>query len=268
MGEAIAHPIDPNHFFYLVYLPTARSRMVRWYVPASDESQRLADISRRTLARMLTEKSPLDEAEARMLAALDPREVSRFAGKYSWRSTTGRWIPCRRTPPSRCKSPKSGWVGGRGGSARSASGWPSTARKMPCRVCWRRRPRSGFFPPRPGLPSTCPRLALLSLASRDPWPETDAFLASLLGDRRPLRAGRRTSELGATAAAVLLGRHGEEPGEFALEEVPEPQMSLMHVTGYRFASEDARKHVQTWWERTKGGASAAPPRKKSPGANQ
>ena len=36
VGKAIAHPIDPNHFFYLVYLPTARSRMVRSYVPASD----------------------------------------------------------------------------------------------------------------------------------------------------------------------------------------------------------------------------------------
>ena len=51
VGEAIAHPIDPNRFFYPVYLPTARSRMVRSYVPASDESQRLADISRRTLVR-------------------------------------------------------------------------------------------------------------------------------------------------------------------------------------------------------------------------
>ncbi len=268
VGEAIAHPIDPNHFFYLVYLPTARSRMVRSYVPASDESQRLADISRRTLARMLTEKSPLDEAEARMLAALDPREVSRFAGKYFLAVDDGPLdpVPAHAAIPLQEPQERLGGWPGRFGTICVWLAVDGTKDAVPGLLEATAKKR--FLPSTPRAPFDLPRLALLSLASRDPWPETDAFLASLLGDRRPLRAGRRTSELGATAAAVLLGRHGEEPGEFALEEVPEPQMSLMHVTGYRFASEDARKHVQTWWERTKGGANAAPPRKKSPGANQ
>ena len=62
----------------------------------------------------------------------------------------------------------------------------------------------------------------------------------------------RFPEVGATAAAVLLGRHGEQPDEFGLEGVPEPQMNLMHVTGYRFATEDARKKVENWWQQTRG----------------
>jgi hypothetical protein len=115
-----------------------------------------------------------------------------------------------------------------------------------------------FLPPMPSAPFDLPWLALLSLAARDPWPETDAFLANLLGNKQSLKVGWKTPELGATAAAVLLRRHGEEPGAFALEEVSGPQMEAMHVTGYRFATEDARKNVQGWWERTQGKAKAPP----------
>ena len=115
-----------------------------------------------------------------------------------------------------------------------------------------------FLPPTPRAPFDLPRLALLSLAQRDPWPETNAFLASLLGDRRSLQAGRSFPEMGATAAAVLLGRHGEQPGEFGLEGVPEPQMNMMHVAGYRFATEDGRKKVESWWQRTRGEAKTPP----------
>ena len=101
------------------------------------------------------------------------------------------------------------------------------------------------------------RLTALSLASRDPWPETDAFLAGLLASKQPLgqspTVNRKTPvpEVGATAAAVLLGRHDRRPAEFALEQVPEPLILTLHVVGYRFAKEDARKKVQAWWDRPK-----------------
>ena len=82
VGEAVPHPTTSNYFYHMVYLPTARSRMARLYAPEGDEAERLAAISRRTLSRMLAEKRTLSEPELQMLFALDPTEVSRFAGKY------------------------------------------------------------------------------------------------------------------------------------------------------------------------------------------
>ena len=51
---------------------------------------------------------------------------------------------------------------------------------------------------------------------------------------------------------MLLNRHDMSPAQFALEQVPEPEMLTMHVVGYHFDREDARKKVLAWWEQTKG----------------
>jgi hypothetical protein len=263
VGEAIPHPTNSNCFYYMVYLPTARSRMARLYAPEGDDAQRLAAISRRTLARVLAEKHPMNEAEVEMLSALDPGEVSRFAGKYFLLVDDRSLDPAPPRPGSPFDAPPRDGLGGRPGRFGTICRWLAVnGTKDAVPGLLEAMAKKRFLPPTRRAPFDLPWLALLSLAARDPWPETDAFLADLLGNKRSLKVRTNAPELGATAAAVLLGRHGKQPGEFDLEEVPEPHMYLMHVPGYRFAAEDGRKRVRAWWDQTKGRTKAAPPKGK------
>jgi hypothetical protein len=225
--------------------------MVRWYLPDPEMSQRLAAISRETLSRILAEKRPLIDAEVQMLLGLDPVEVSRFAGKY--------FLTVDDSPLEQVQD-RLGGRPGRFGTMCVCLAIDGTKDAVPGLLEAMAQKR--ILAPTPSAPFDLPWVALLSIAERDPWPETDPFLANLLHDRRSLKVlGGRLPELGATAAAVLLRRHGGKPGDFGLEEVPEPHLYSMHLVGYRFANEDARKKVQLWWERTKGQAKAAASRK-------
>ena len=102
----------------------------------------------------------------------------------------------------------------------------------------------------PVLCSTCPGWPCSAFVLGDPWPETDAFLANLLGDRRSLQAGMRFPESGCDRGGL-----GTRPAWRAARRVRPRRSSraadeLMHVTGYRFATEDARKKVENWWQQT------------------
>ncbi len=62
-----------------------------------------------------------------------------------------------------------------------------------------------------------PWIAALSIARRDPWPEVDTWLESLIDRREPITfGGDAQCELGATAAAILITRHGETVERFNL----------------------------------------------------
>ena len=74
-----------------------------------------------------------------------------------------------------------------------------------------------FLPATNHAPYRLHWLAALSIAARDPWPEVDAWLADRIGQSEPLVGSEASApELGATAAALLLGRHGQSPGAFGL----------------------------------------------------
>ena len=105
-----------------------------------------------------------------------------------------------------------------------------------------------FLPPTLLAPYRLEWLAALSIAARDPWSGVDVWLADRIDQPEPLMEGpSAAAELGATAAAVLLKRHGQAPAGFGLLSVPELLMNHLNVNGYRFSGKDARAKVQQWW---------------------
>ena len=81
VGLAIPHPHPslPGAFFHLVNLPTPRRRMVyEQSTGQGSDATRLAEISRRTLDKVLLEKRKLTDREIVILATLSRAEVSRF----------------------------------------------------------------------------------------------------------------------------------------------------------------------------------------------
>jgi len=258
VGEAFPHPRQENAFFHLVSLPTPRRRMAYVSCGNADEQKRLAALSRRTLDNVLADKRPLSEPELLMLEQLDPAEVSRFAGRYfllvddSGMSQSGvRRLGGR---PSRF-----GMICARLAVDGGKDAMPGLAEAIA---------KNRFLPPTLLAPYRLEWLAALAIAARDPWPEVDAWLANCI-DRRELlmevKPGTATVlthdsadglierklfaiEVGATAAATLLNRHGQKPAEFGLLPTTEALMNHLHVDGYNFGGEEARKKVQKWWK--------------------
>ena len=81
---AIGYPDHPgkDRMFYLTNLPTARRRLLYEYQVKRDEAVRLREISERTVDHFLANKLVLDQTQVLVLAQLDPRISSKFAGKY------------------------------------------------------------------------------------------------------------------------------------------------------------------------------------------
>ena len=107
-----------------------------------------------------------------------------------------------------------------------------------------------FLPPTADAPYRLGWLAALAIAHRDPWPETDAWLARLL-DREELllQKSGNAPELAATAAALLVKRHQQDPAQFGLEPCGAEAFTDAGLTGYRFHSGANRQKVQQWWNR-------------------
>jgi hypothetical protein len=129
-----------------------------------------------------------------------------------------------------------------------------------------------FFPPTTLAPYRLPWLAALSIASRDPWPGVDDWLAERIASHTSLNESRPATfkagatpqpkgidnpknilgpELGATAAAMLLTRHGRMASEYGLLPVADPLLKKRRLNGYRFEDEASRNKVQQWWKETK-----------------
>ena len=108
--------------------------------------------------------------------------------------------------------------------------------------------KNRFLPPTLLAPYRLDLLAALAIADHDPWPGADAWLADHIGQAESLIEGHEAGpELGATAAAILLKRHGQNPAAFGIlpldQELPKP----FRVSGCRFRSKDAAAKVQEWW---------------------
>ncbi len=241
VGVAFPHPKQPGAFFHLVNLPTPQRRSDYKRFVETDEAKRLAAISRRTLDRMLSERRELSEAELLMLAQLDPTEVSRFAGQY---------FPLVEDKPLSAER-KPGSVAGMGRPSRFGMicrqlAMDGTKEAAPGLL--KAIQQGSFLPPTSKAPYHLHWIAALSIASRDPWPEADRWLAGLISRDDPLVEGYENGpQLGATAAGMLLRRHQGSAKELGLQSVIAAQLARWPIDPYRFPSTEVRDKVQQWW---------------------
>ena len=240
VGVAFPHPQQEGAIFHLVNLPTPRRRMAYTHYVQTDEAKRLAALSRRTFDRILESKRLLGEPELLMLGQLDPAEASRFAGKYFFAVDDGR-LPNSGMPRLGGQPSRFGMICVQLALDGTKDAMPGLTEAIA---------KGRFLPPTAVAPYRLQWFAAFSIAARDPWPEIDAWLAEQIASRETLILIRATggAEVGATAAAMLLARHNRPLAGFDLQPVADPMLNRLHVNGYRFASEDARKRVQQWWE--------------------
>lgn len=220
--------------FLLVNLPTPRRRMAYEYYVQRPERLRLAEISQRTLDAILRQQRPLSTREVLMLEHLDAVAVSRFVGPYLRQSKSdppanpaelGDWTEGTSLHTLLCS------VVARIGTHEAVEGLTQAIEAG--------RFQPGGPPPRNRLPW----LAALSIAARDPWPEVDAWLARLIPSREQLSADDSPTDVGASAAALLVSRHGAMPAAFGLSHNPANPLE------YRFAEPRQRQEVLDWWAR-------------------
>ena len=257
VGVAIPHPHKEGAMFHLVNLPTPRRRMAYEYYLKTDESRRLAELCHRTLAQ---------DAQG--------EETSLAAGDGDVRAVRCRRAlgVCRQVlqPGQRRTVAPRGVDGLRPLRIRAPTPLrPSTARPcessrhgmLACRLVTlgNHRAMAGllaaldagrFLPPTADPPYRLGWLAALAIAHRDPRPGTDAWLAGLV-ERKELLVEKSgdAPELAATAAALLLKRHQQEPSLFGLEPCGAEVLTEAGLTGYRFHSAADRQKVRQWWNR-------------------
>jgi hypothetical protein len=242
VGEAIPHPRQDGAFFHLVSLPTPRRRMAYTSSGNADEQKRLAALSRRTLDHVLTDKRSLSEPELLMLDQLDSVEVSRFACRY--------FLLVDDSSTSRSGVRRLGGRPSRFGMICVRLAVDGRKEAMPGLV--EAIAKNRFLPPSLLAPYRLELLAALSIAGRDPWPGVDAWLADHIAKSELLVEGLSpAAELGATAAALLLKRHGRKPSAYGLLPVEEALIEHLKVNGYRFGSKDARAKIEQWWQQEK-----------------
>jgi len=257
VAVAIPHPKYPGAFFHLVNLSTPRHKMAYACLTEVDEGKRLAEITRRTLQRFLAARQRLSLEELALLEHLDPNEVSRFAGEY-FLVVDDQAIPERAV----------GGSGGRPAAERAAGHLPystlGSRHGVLCAVLATEGTRAAvpglleaiqrkrFLSPTGKAQYRVPWIAALAIARRDPWPSVDQWLAQILGRTHPLVVGDGDLDLGATAAGVLLARHGEEPGQFGLKEIEDALLDNVDLTGYRFETSADRERVKRWWSEQQG----------------
>ncbi len=235
---AIPHPNPAVEvMFYLVNLPTPRHRLRYAYHLRRDEADRLMEISQHTLDYFLAQRKQLDETHVLLLLHLDPRAVSRFAGAYF------------QAVPDKPITPTGGELGGR-----------FTLHSAVCAVLARvgtnaaipaieKLARSDQMDePNHENPFHIAWIAALSIAKRDPWPEVDSWLAGLIDEREPMIINTDpVPDLGATAAGLLLARHGVSPYTFDLEPAGNNAFDRSRFAGFHFTSDAGREAVRRWW---------------------
>ncbi|MHB8902450.1 MAG: hypothetical protein ACYC6Y_27125, partial [Thermoguttaceae bacterium] len=113
--------------------------------------------------------------------------------------------------------------------------------------------RGRALPPTPEVPYRFDRLAALAIARRDPWTDVDAWLRSVMTRNEPLidRTGDGP-QLGATAAAILLRRHGASPDSFGLVPCGDAIVRQCCAVGYRYAAVAGADQIAGWWSQRGG----------------
>jgi hypothetical protein len=246
---ALPHPIPQEVMFHLTNLPTPRLRLRYQYDVERDDATRLRELSQRTVDYYLAQKRPLDEGQVLVLSQLDPRIVSRFVGPY-FQAVPNQ--PLLTTPSGEL---------GRLSTLHAAICYPltrfGTHEAVPALEQLARGGQLGKQTSE--NPFQIAWIAALSIAQRDPWPEVDTWLASLLDDTTPLAVSIDPRPLlGATAAAVLLDRHGASMQSFGLDMTAEANFGASRFIGYRYVSDKDRQDIRRWWENFKKAKAAEP----------
>jgi hypothetical protein len=249
VGVAIPHPRPERSeqlavFFHLTNLPTPRRRL--WYEQYVDvdEGQRLAAITRRTLERVIEEGRPLSDGELRLLDYLDADEISAYAGKYLM-TIEDQKFPPGQTPGSGAHSRHAQYCAALALRGTNAA-VPSLLEAIRARRVLPPGDQSHDFP----------WVAVLTISQRDDDPRLDAVLGDLIErtDRLlPMNEAAEEYNLGATAAAVLLLRHGMPPQDHGLTSLGEPLMPEAKLAAYRFNSVEDRNRIKRWWINQTGG---------------
>lgn len=253
-GVAFLHPIRDDAFFCIVNLPTPRQRMAYGYLVQRDEAERLREITQRTLARWKEEIRPIGDRELKLLAVVDAREASRYvagvlAAPPPPRPNGAPDLLPRLDRPSAPIEPEllAEFLADQG----TADAIPDLQKALAAAKM--RRPSESM--------GQAMWAAALAIATRDPWPEVDAWLAGLLERSDPL--GDDGGRLGPTAAGLLLVRHGQSANSYGL--VATGPLRPIAVPGrrsilsaYRYAGADSVEKVRLWWNATRSKAAAKP----------
>jgi hypothetical protein len=242
VGVLFPHPspIQSESQFIIFSFPTPRARLAYHYQIEHNRDGRLPQLSERTLARLAAEKRPLKYAEFVMLASLDAHAVSRFAGKY----LAEMGDP---TPADRQREEKAG----RGSPHSSLCNMLveiGTHEAVPGIIEAIRKGKLG----KPNGPSSpnWPWVAVLTILASDPGPDADRILPDLISRTDPLITGDEIrSDVGATAAAILVNLHGVPLEKFGLELVDDAMLSEYGGIGYRFNPPEMRQRVLDWWKK-------------------
>ena len=58
------------------------------------------------------------------------------------------------------------------------------------------------------------------------------------------------AEIGATAAGVLVSRHGQQPSAFGLQWPADSQLAELKLPGFRYGKPEDAERVRQWWKQT------------------
>lgn len=236
VGIAFLHPRQPGAFFQLVYLPTTQRRLAyEFQIEDQTDAGRLAELSRRTLDRILEKCEPLDDDQMSLLELLDVDAVSHFVGPYFHAVADGAhndYMGSFGTPSRHnvvCL-----WL--------AAHGTHDCVAGLTEAIDAHR-----ISEPDESAPYRLSSIAALAISSRDSWPGQDAWLAQRISCTDHLQLGD-TADVGATAAAQLLVRHGQKLQDFGLQEVDSETLNrAFKLQVYRFDRPESRAEVFRWW---------------------
>jgi hypothetical protein len=249
VGVFFPHPkeIQQNAQFHLVNLPTPRRRMAYEFeaptASSSAELLRLVDvrrrreITRRTVQYLLAEKRLLTPREIDMFQYLDPEEASRFAEPYLLGVDDERYDS--GSPQAFGNGSLHGWFC----YNMTLLGTPEVGRALAKAIDKQR-----VLEPTAAKPYRIDWVAALSLGYTVPWSGIDAWLAAQIDRTEPIRIDQpKAADVGASAAALLVRRHGGDLSTFGLERHTFVELTDLENPGYRFTNADGRADVKKWW---------------------
>jgi hypothetical protein len=276
LGVAFPHPREQASFFHLVSLPTARERLIYQHQLASEnESERLAEVTRRTLGPSLANARPLGDAQLWLLGQLDQPTVNQVLRDYFAN------VPDEPFDMSQL-APMLSDVSSVHRTACLMLAMDGSRDVVPTLVEAAKSRR--FMSLSIDEPQAMPWIAALAIAARDPWEGVDGWLAELVECKDRISFGQQTrGDVGATAAAMLLLRNGFQPGGFGLS-AREPLQRGLHdrfeapinasyrqrmfedrlfkqlgLTPYTFLDGESRIAVREWYANRRLAEATSPP---------
>lgn len=248
IGRAI---LNPNRdwgrldiVFHLVYLPTPRRFLLHQHDLRRPAAERWRQISQRTCETLQTEQRHLTSDDLTLVRRhLDADVAQQFAVSYLRDREDG---PVVSGADERDDEPRT--------AHQHLCRWLALSGTRQAAAVLERSLRDGKIGRESARTRQLGWSALLAILRRDPAAAADEQLAGLVeradslptfsdDDVRPVAA-----DVGGTAAALLLERHGQTPQSFHLAtSVPEDAQDSLIVVPHGFAQPAGRAAVLKWW---------------------